>query len=417
MAMATVTGTGANDVLSGTGNSDVVDGLGGVDRFVFAGDYADVRTMRMGNDFRVNARATGEGIDLIRNVERIDFGDGVRLQVAIEPQDIMITRALDTGNAYTWNDVRTALDADNRVQWQRTEHDGGSVTFNDYAYHANGELAQRVIIDGAEGTDGIARWARLLTTYNEDGSIAGSETTFDDGTVRTQAFDYDQWGGIVQRVILDGEVDPSGSVAPGTGRAAWTSIVTLFDDSGRQVSQLTEYDNGTYGTRTLDYDPISGDLAAKTQVDGRAVGANSDIIDGRHEYETITTFFDEDGNKERVETRYDDGTAQTSNYVHMNGQLLFVGHYDGEYDQDTGTWVNGRKTWDEIATLYDPSGNVAEVRSTMDNDDVRTTFYEAGEVVARVYEDLSNTRDAWDVRIDIYADGGVTTTYDDWSVL
>ncbi|WP_137171905.1 DUF4214 domain-containing protein [Massilia sp. HP4] len=73
----TIVGTGGHDMLYGTRSDDVVDGGAGVDTFVLEGYRDEYGVSVRGGTITVTDLLGLDGIDTLRNVERLSFEDGV----------------------------------------------------------------------------------------------------------------------------------------------------------------------------------------------------------------------------------------------------------------------------------------------------------------------------------------------------
>ena len=73
----TIVGGGGHDMLYGTRSDDIVDGGAGVDTFVLEGYRDEYAVSVRGGTITVSDRLGLDGVDTLRNVERLSFEDGV----------------------------------------------------------------------------------------------------------------------------------------------------------------------------------------------------------------------------------------------------------------------------------------------------------------------------------------------------
>ena len=166
----------------------------------------------------------------------------------------------------------------------------------------------------------------------------------------------------------------------------WTSILTIRDENGVLVSRETEYDDGTY--RLADYE--DGQLAAVIQTDPTDPNGPASA----KSWESIETYYDENGNK-AGQIRIDDNGVVTSR-GYEDGTLSFI------LQEDTGP-EGGAKSWDRIETYFDENGVRAGQIRVDDDGVVSSRDYEDGTLRYLLQEDTDAAEHSWD-RIETYYD-------------
>ncbi|HEX8614444.1 MAG TPA: DUF4214 domain-containing protein [Telluria sp.] len=76
-ATNTLTGGNGDDRFLATKSSDLVDGGAGVDTMVYSGKRTDYDLVKSGGAWAVSSRVGNEGVDSLRNVEKLAFADSV----------------------------------------------------------------------------------------------------------------------------------------------------------------------------------------------------------------------------------------------------------------------------------------------------------------------------------------------------
>ncbi|MDQ1924058.1 Ig-like domain-containing protein [Massilia pseudoviolaceinigra] len=98
---ATVTGTAGDDSLLSTPGNNVIDGGSGTDSVSYTGARGNYNVVRDSSGFVVTARSGADGMDLLRNVESIKFGDStLKLEYDDVVQALYVAyfgRAADSG--------------------------------------------------------------------------------------------------------------------------------------------------------------------------------------------------------------------------------------------------------------------------------------------------------------------------------
>ncbi|MFZ6774723.1 DUF4214 domain-containing protein [Undibacterium sp. SXout7W] len=72
----TLTGTSGNDIFKGLAGNDTIIGGAGTDTAIYSGKIADYQISTSNTDFTVQYKTGAEGIDTVRQIERLQFTDG-----------------------------------------------------------------------------------------------------------------------------------------------------------------------------------------------------------------------------------------------------------------------------------------------------------------------------------------------------
>lgn len=215
----------------------------------------------------------------------------------------------------------------------------------------------------------VFAWSEVVNIYDESGRNR-KETTFDDGMLRVDIFQ----DGVRVRTF---QTDPAD-----VNTFDWTTRDVTYDDAGTPLSRLTRYDDGTERLETF-------------QDGARATVVQDDLVLTARDWSQISAVYDR---LERLTARdliYDDGTLRQDTFSAGVRQKTYV--YDEEDAFD----------WDSIQYLYDPDGVVTSRQQVDDNGDLTLILFEDGARSERIIV-TADTGAPWAVQVTTYDDTGVS---------
>lgn len=234
-----------------------------------------------------------------------------------------------------------------------------STAFPDYfgvrEYFENGIPTETKLKDGFVGS-GVKPWDEMIFSYDENGNIISRETKFDDGRSVTEEFElgvretlqdfaqkkpwetidtsYDENGnkserkivydnGIVkQELFEDGKrvqvIMRDNPDVDGDGVKNWSSIDTSYDQNGKMIKRVTDFDNGINRLEIFE--------------DGQRVSTVHQDLDNVKNWHKIETLYDA-GKITQKRVDYDNGDINISLY--SDGVRTQILQYDGD---DSASW-------------------------------------------------------------------------------
>ncbi|WP_259551827.1 calcium-binding protein [[Roseibacterium] beibuensis] len=263
-----------DDIVTGGGGADLLDGGFGADTAVFAGNRAQYQIVTANGVTTVTGPA-GDGVDTLRNVERLQFSDQTLL-VGVSGTDgadaLHGTAATDYINGFDGDDLLSGGAGDDHIDGA----DGAdtAVFSGPRSAYAVSTVDGVTTISGPDGTDTLASVERLrfsdltLLTYGDGGQYFGGGSGGD--TLVGTALG-DEIEGLAGNDVLRGEAgndlirggDGADLINAGSGRN------TVFGDGGDDTfvfSTFNPYASGTPSTfeggAGLDTYDVSGASAA-----------------------------------------------------------------------------------------------------------------------------------------------------------
>jgi len=299
------------------------------------------------------------------------------------PEDSIV---YDTENAYLWDQISRYYDAGGQLAARLTVFDNG--IFRDEVFF-DGIRSETVERDtGPEG--GVRIWDTTTTYFDQGGDIVARVTDFDNGNTREELFN----NGVRERTT-DIDVDDGQG-----GNANWASVDTYFDQGGGLVARVTHYDTGA--TRE---ELFSNGFRERT--------TEMDVDDGQggvHNWQDLTTYYNEGGELVARVTNYDDGG--------LREELFSNGLRDRTIQTDSIEGGTGSYAWSQISTYYDQGGVIAARVMALDNGVTREDIYQDGVRIETVETDDSQGSEAvtWANITTLYENGDRVlrdTRYDD----
>ena len=156
------------------------------------------------------------------------FEAGVRTYVRQmdNPQD------LEGNGAKNWDTIETYYDASGQIEARLINYDDGRVRQDSFE---NGVRTATEIQDGAyEGGEGNYAWTAMNMYYDENGALAHKFTVYDDGRVRQD----DYIDGVRHTSIIEDKYIFNG------GNYNWDTQHFVYDDSGSVAERQVTYDDG-----------------------------------------------------------------------------------------------------------------------------------------------------------------------------
>lgn len=287
----------------------------------------------------------------------------------------------------------TYEDSQNEAPWHltevnfRREPDGQLVRINRKTVFDDGVVKtermsgnvpiETVFADNPElaSGNGARSWQTITVRYDvspdaSSSSLSSVERINDDGTEQRTKFE----SGVLREVIqLDNPQDPDDP-----GVKPWTSIRTLYDDSGKRELVLKEFDNGISEVRTYD----SGELR---EIERRDTASGPDG-NGNFSWQFTRSTFDAEGRIASSFLLNDDGTLHTTTYeagvkreiVQLDNTLL---------NAEDETPLPGAKPWTSIRTEFDQSGQISSRFFVFDDGRQRLDAFVDGTIRQRTETD------------------------------
>jgi hypothetical protein len=192
------------------------------------------------------------------------------------------------------------------------------------------------------GSSSAKPWELIIFDYNEDGSLGRRFEERDDG-VRIEK-DYED--GVLRKVD---QTDLGDYGEPSDARV-WESRTAFYDETGTIEAWFELRDNGV--TTEREYE--NGALRVSTQRDWDNMGQSRDV----KSWDTITTYYEENGDLLAKETIFDDGDV--TSFIFEDGLRSLKLEYDGD---DSETWLVRE-------TIYGEDQQVIEVNTYDTEEDV-----------------------------------------------
>lgn len=459
-------GTDGDDLFVGDENSSQYTGYGGDDRFVGGDGEETVHYLGSMSDFAIGRADSAdfllqltdlniddgldEGTDLIdRHIDKLMFGDGSTATISSGKFDqvrlfdadgkLVESRKYDTADRRKWSEQSAEFNQAGQLTGKATAFDNGKTWRMEFAYDAEGNRVGTSEIDGS-GTASRYNWQRIDKTFLADGKKESVATLYDDGTMFSESFAYDDSGNLVTVVLEDGEGAAS--------TRNWSRIEKSFDSTGQLTSEDWLYDNGSTWLKEIEYD-LEGNRVAIRETDGD--GAAS-----RYKWQSIEKTFTDIGKVGSVTTIFDNGKSLTKLYDYNDaGQRIGEVQLDGdgaasrqkwssiekvfndegkltseytvfdkggtnlfEYDyNDAGKRTSIKRTdgdgdasrfeWQSIEKLFADNGDLLQIITTEDDGDVITEFFENGKLARVESIDYSNAQEWWSETVFYGVDGVV----------
>jgi hypothetical protein len=209
------------------------------------------------------------------------------------------------------------------------------------------------------------------------------QTHYDNGVMRLEGF----IAGVRDRMIL---LDNPGSL---TGATNWTSIVTRYDAQGKNLSRITDYDNGTRRIETFDQ-------GVRVQVD--LMDNPTRNYNGVYNWDTITKTFDASGKLTGLHTVLDNDVVKVEHFA------------EGSLAERIETDAANVFDWSTINSQFH-NGILTRQLTVFDNGQSIENMYDNKELVRVLQTDGSNIA-SWTTQNTGFAAGIRTdkfVTYDD----
>lgn len=338
----------------------------------------------------------------------------------------------DTENEFDWASI-TSTYIDGALAIEQKTMDTG---FGEWTWYRDGYVSSFQLRDSPENTND---WDILSTAFNADGEIIAEYINYDDGryvqqnitdgVVTSEIISFPETGAANELVRLstiysDGEVVRTfGTYSNGTsyqdeftdgvrdtrywsdrttdgtdGAKPWTSITLEYDvATGDLIERQTFNDDGTSKTELFE----GGVRSSTAQLDNFVFNSDVPPADGGAKaWQEINTTFDENGVISNRETTFDNGVQRL--------EFFEDGNRLGIIEEDVLDFAG----WDVRMTVYDTDGNVSQRAVSFDNADETYRLYEGGQLLGRLDLD-GNDSNTWEARLTEYpADGPIVTTYD-----
>ncbi len=269
----------------------------------------------------------------------------------------------DTDNKYNWDTIEEYYDVDVLIA-KITNYDDGTIKEEQWAGGIRTQTSQ--YDNPGSGTDGVKTWDSIDSYFDFSGQLEARVTQYDNGVIREEQFQ----DGIRTQTS---QYDNPGSGSDGAKN--WDTIDIYFDQSGVMEARVTHYDNGVIREEQFQ----DGVRSQTTQYDNPGTGS-----DGVKSWDQIQTFYETDGTIAAKVTTNDNGTI--NEVLYQNGVKEVLNQYD-----NPGAGSPGAKIWDSVHTYYNEDGTKAARVTNYDDGREKEELWNEGVREATILRDNPNT--------------------------
>lgn len=297
------------------------------------------------------------------NLRITTYDDGIKRYESFDGDRRTSTVLDDRDNVRSWAEIETIYGPEGQAQ-KTTTYDNGVVRVDEKLQSGKFQMVSKHDVNDTQ------RWDQIEVHYN-DGDVLETQTvtTYDDGTVRQ---DYVRDGIRLETRQYDDDFE-------GNGVKSWSEINTYYDDAGTLAFRETRYDNDAVRTEEYREGVIERIVQDNSQ-------SNLDTLQ-------VQTYFDQ-GVIAFRETDYRDGSAKVEEY--REGVRERITQTDG---------MDNAKRWDSIDTFFDENGDLAFRETTYDSGVVRVEEFDAGQRLVTRESDVNDTQ-SWTTKDTYYDEAG-----------